>query len=139
MTFTADPPSTGQSEHAYYTYRGVTFSCQSTHLRGSLVVYYPTLKPQDLVVGSIQEIKTESRQVSFTIKHQAPLPVTKFDPFRHYVDFPATMYSSKMIDGPLNSIHPSQIWSHVARYEFSHKRAVIIDLCRISILESPLP
>lgn len=139
MTFTADPPSTRQSEHAYYIYYGVTFSCQSMHLKESLVAYYPISKSQDFVVGSIQEIKMESRQVSFTIKCQAPLPVTKFDPFRCYADFPATMYSSKMIDGLLDLIHLSQIWSHVAWYEFLHEHAVIIDLCRESILKSLFP
>ncbi|SJL17814.1 uncharacterized protein ARMOST_21376 [Armillaria ostoyae] len=129
-TFTADPPSVRQLSHAYYTYRGVTFSRQSTHLGGSLVAYYPTTKSQDLMVGSIQEIKTESGQVLFAIKRQAPLPVAKFDPFKCYVDFPATTYSSKMVDGPLDSIHPSQIRLHVAQYEFSHECAIIIDLCR---------
>ncbi|KAK0215388.1 hypothetical protein IW262DRAFT_1277845 [Armillaria fumosa] len=132
-TLTVNPPMVRQSSHAYYTYCGVTFSCQSTHLGGSLIAYYPTTKPQDLVVGSIQEIKTENGQILFAIKRQAPLPDAKYDPFKHYADFPATMYSLKMVDGPLDTIHPSQIWSHVARYEFSHERAVIIDLCRVGL------
>ncbi|KAK0437486.1 hypothetical protein EV421DRAFT_1715009 [Armillaria borealis] len=67
--FAADPPSVRQLLHAYYTYHRVTFSCQSTHLRGSLIAYYLTTKPQDLMVGSIQEIKTKSGQVLFAIKH----------------------------------------------------------------------
>ncbi len=133
MKFEADPPMLTQTSHAYYTYHNVIYSQASTHLGGSLVCYYPHSASSELRVGSIQDIRSEHGQVVFKIQRQEPLPSSKYDPFQRYPDFLATTFSSRMVDGTLDSVHPKLVRSHVARYEFSDERAVILDLCRVSI------
>ncbi|KAK0495388.1 hypothetical protein EDD18DRAFT_1015674, partial [Armillaria luteobubalina] len=130
VDFEANPPTSRQTSHVYYTYCNVIYSQASMHLGGSLVCYYLHSASSELCIGSIQEIRTEHGQVSFKIRGQAPLPSSKYDPFQQYPDFPAMTYSSHMVNGPLDSVHPKLVRSHVARYEFSNDQAVILDLCR---------
>ncbi|KAJ7157071.1 hypothetical protein C8R43DRAFT_1125620 [Mycena crocata] len=58
----------------------------------------------------------------------APLPSGKFDPFARFIDFPAKTYSSDMVKGTPDRVDPSRVKSHCARFEFSNKRAVLLDL-----------
>jgi hypothetical protein len=120
-----------QREHAHYNYNGVNFSRSSTHLGNSLVLYYPLPSSTTPIAGSIQKIVTSGDQVNFFIKRQVPLPCDKYDPFRRYPLFPAKVYSSKMDDGPEDRIPPQSVISHVARFDFSSERAVIINLSRV--------
>ena len=118
-------------EQAHLSYNGVVFSRSSTHLGNSLVLYYPTLSSTDPIAGSVQTIQRSGGQVYFHIKRQAPLPPTKHDPFRRYLSFPAKLYSSKMVDGPDDVVPVESVVSHVARFELSSERAVILNLSRV--------
>jgi hypothetical protein len=126
-----DAPKSKQHEHAHHTYNGAVFSRSSTHLGNSLISYYPTPSSTTPIAGSIQKIMTSDDQVYFLVKRQAPLPQSKFDPFRRYTTFPATVYSSKMDDGPDDRVCPQSVLSHIARFEFSSERAVILNLSRV--------
>ncbi|KAK0483121.1 hypothetical protein EDD18DRAFT_1047902, partial [Armillaria luteobubalina] len=119
-----------QAEHAYYTYQGVTFSRSRTHLGGSLVLFYPTPSCSEPVAGSIQKIVTRGNEPCFYIRRQRPLSPSAFDPFQRYTFFSARSYSSDMSSDPEDKVHPSSVLSHVARYNYSHKRAVILNLSR---------
>ncbi len=130
--FEGDGALTKEGEHAYHTHKGVSFSRVSTHLGGSMVLYYPTPSSTTLVAGSIQRIITEDKGVFFYIRRQAPLPATAFDPFLRYTSYPARVFSSTMSDEPEDRVTPSSVRSHAARFNFSKGRAVILDLSRVS-------
>ena len=119
------------SEQAHYSRDGVNFSRASTHLGNSLVLYYPTLSSTEPIAGSIQVIRSNGGQVQFHIQRQAVLSSTKFDPFRRYAWFPATVYSSRMVSGDCDVVPVSSVVSHVARFIFSSDRAVIVNLSRV--------
>jgi hypothetical protein len=120
-------------ECAYYKHNGFIFSQSSMHLGNSLILYYPTPSSMRPVSGSIQKIDTSGDQVYFVVKRQGALPPTKFDPFHRYTSFPASLYSSKMDDGPNDRICPQSVISHVARFNISSEYAVILNLSRVSL------
>jgi hypothetical protein len=66
------------------------------------------------VAGSIQKIDTSGDQVYFVVECYITLLMTKFDPFQQYQFFPASLYSSKMDDGPNDRICLELVLSHVA-------------------------
>ncbi|KAJ7259357.1 hypothetical protein C8J57DRAFT_1010009, partial [Mycena rebaudengoi] len=121
-------PLPGDGERAHYTYQGVNFSRTSTHLGNSLILYYPS--PQgDAIAGSIQKIITRGDDTFFIVRRQAPLPASSFDPFLRYPHFPATSYCSRMEEAT-DTISPSHVVSHCARFDFSNDRSVILNLSR---------
>ncbi|KAJ6626394.1 hypothetical protein B0H10DRAFT_1655393, partial [Mycena sp. CBHHK59/15] len=115
---------------AHYTHKGVNFSCASTHLGNSLLLYYPSNEATAPIAGSIQKIVMHGEKVLFSIQRQAPLPLGKSDPFLRYPHFPAKTYSSKMED-VIDAISPSSVLSHCARFKFSDDHAVILNLSRV--------
>ncbi|KAK0431496.1 hypothetical protein EV421DRAFT_1720507, partial [Armillaria borealis] len=133
--------SVSLAEHAHHTYHGITYSRSTAHLGGSLVLYYPTASSSNPIAGSIQRIVTEHGQTSFYIKRQKPLPdTTLFDPFARYASFPAKVYLSTMSDDPKDKVSPKSVLYHVACYNFSHKRSVILNLSRVSFSSHfPIP
>ncbi|KAF9062835.1 hypothetical protein BDP27DRAFT_1368545 [Rhodocollybia butyracea] len=118
-----------RSDRAHYQYNGVNFSRSTTHLGNSLVLFTP-LHSTEAVAGSIQRIEVCNSVPFFHIQRQKPLPLTKFDPFKRYPWFFAKTYSSKMSCDPPERVPASRILSHVARYNFSDDRAVILNLSR---------
>lgn len=118
-------------EVAHFTHKGVTYSRASTHLGNSLISYYPCSVSSKPVIGSIQKISSSGKSVYFTVRRQAPLPANKHDPFLRYPAFPASVYSSHMSNDAVDTITVSLVLSHVARFEFSNDRAVIINLSRV--------
>ncbi|KAF8144998.1 hypothetical protein K438DRAFT_1630884 [Mycena galopus ATCC 62051] len=113
---------------AYYDFAGMHFSKAETHMGNSLVSY---LDDGRTSFGSIEKIKvTPQGSVRFAIRHQAPLPPGKNDPFLHFPHFPARTYSSKMVD-TLVDVDPIKVLGHYARFNFSGGRAVILDLRRV--------
>jgi hypothetical protein len=123
--------SPGSDERAHYSRSGVNFSRASTHLGNSLVLYYPTLSSTEPIAGSIQSIRTNDDQVKFHIQRQAILSPTQSDPFRRYAWFPATVYSSRMVSGHYDVVPVSSVVCHVARFNFSSNRTVIVNLSRV--------
>jgi len=124
-------PSLDSFDCAHYTYKGVNYSRAQTHLGNSLVKFYPSSSSTEAVVGSIQRIDIQQGHPFFYIQRQEPLPPHKYDPFRRYPWFFAKMYSSKMSSGLLDVVPASGILSHVARYNCSGDRAVILTLSRV--------
>lgn len=123
-----------RTDVAHYRHDGIVFSRASTHLGNSLVLYYPSPSATKPIVGSIQKIDVLSTDVHLFIRRQLPLPPGKYDPFHRYPLFPATVYSSAMDDGPLDSVPLSYVVSHVARYNFSSDRAIVLNLSRVCLL-----
>lgn len=119
-------------EIAHYTHNGFNFSRASTHLGNSLVLYYPSAFHTTPVAGSIEKITASSSCVQLSIRRQAALPKGQHDPFRRYPLFPATVYSSNMVNGPADKVSLEDVVSHVARFTFSLNRAVILNLSRVS-------
>jgi hypothetical protein len=125
-------PQTAGHEHAHFTLRGITYSRASAHVGNSLVSYLPP-SSVDCVAGSIQKITTSGDSVVFSIKRQAPLPANAFDPFIRFNLLRAKSYSSKMSDGPDDVVPPTAILNHVARYNYSNGRAVILNLSKVGL------
>jgi hypothetical protein len=121
-----------RNDIANYCHNGVVFSRASTHLGNSLVLYYPNPLSTESIAGSIQRIDREHNGVKFHIQRQAVLPPAKFDPFRKYPSFPATVYSSRMINGPCDIVPLSSVVTHVARFDFPDERSVVVNLSRVS-------
>ncbi|KAJ7819315.1 hypothetical protein B0H13DRAFT_2378458 [Mycena leptocephala] len=120
-------PLVKDGERAHYTFRGVNYSRESTHLGNSLVLYSPSAGAEP-IAGSIQKIVTDRKGTVFTVQRQAPLPADAFDPFLRYPHFPAKSYSSDMED-TFDTISPSAVLSHCARFDYSNNRSVIL-ICR---------
>ncbi|KAF7369712.1 hypothetical protein MVEN_00302700 [Mycena venus] len=127
--FREETPPKNDQEHAHYNFQGVNYSRASTHLGNSLVLFYP-LNSTQATAGSIEKITGAGKFTRFFIRRQAPLPANKHDPFTPFPHFPAKTYSSKMMGGPLDEIHPDRVLSHCARFTFSDERAVILNLSR---------
>lgn len=118
-------------EVAHVVRDGVHYSRAATHLGNSLISYYPSQSASVPVVGSIQKITANGRDAWMAVKRHAPLPSNTYDPFKCYPSFPARLYSSTMLSDedhiPINSII-----CHVARFNLSSDRAVILKLSRVS-------
>ncbi|KAJ7306722.1 hypothetical protein DFH08DRAFT_720715 [Mycena albidolilacea] len=124
------PPLVKDGDCAQYMYNGTSFSRASTHLGNSLVLYYPSSSASTPIAGSIERILSRREETSFIICRQAPLPAGQSDPFLwYYPYFPAQTYSSKM-QNTTDTVQPSQILSHCARFEFSEDCAVVLNLSR---------
>jgi hypothetical protein len=125
-------PLAVDGERAHYTYRGVNYSRASTHLGNSLILYSPS-PADDPTPGSIEKIITEGKKTVFIVRRQAPLPIGSFDPFLRYPHFPAKSYSSQMED-TRDTIPPSAVLSHYARFDYSNNRSVVLNLSRVRLL-----
>jgi hypothetical protein len=124
------PPLMKDGERAQYMFNGISFSRASTHLGNSLVLYYPSASASTPMAGSIEQILSKGEETSFIIRRQASLPPGKLDPFcRYFPYFPAQTYSSKM-QNTTDTVDPSLILSHCARFEYSDERAVVVNLSR---------
>ncbi|KAJ6532079.1 hypothetical protein B0H19DRAFT_853988, partial [Mycena capillaripes] len=124
------PPLMKDGDRAQYMFNGIGYSRASTHLGNSLVLYYPSTSANTPIAGSIEQILSTGEDTSFIIRRQAPLPPGQSDPFRRYYPyFPAQTYSSKM-QNTTDTVKPSMIFSHLARFEFSQDRAVVVNLSR---------
>lgn len=117
---------------AHRTHNGINYSHASTHLGNSLVLYYPSAHSVTPVPGSIEKITLSSEGVLLSIRRQAQLSPGQYDPFRRYPSFPASVYSSNMVDGPADQVAFESVVSHVARFTFSFNRVVILNLSRVS-------
>ncbi|KAG6862936.1 hypothetical protein C0991_009378, partial [Blastosporella zonata] len=116
-------------EVAHILHDGAHYSRSTTHLGNSLISYYPSQSARAPVAGSIQKITVNESSAWLTVKRHAPLLPDAYDPFVRYPSFPARVYSSKMLDRE-DHIPITSVVSHVARYNFSEERAVILTLSR---------
>jgi hypothetical protein len=118
-------------EHARYSYKGVTFSKASVHYGNSLILYYPSIDSTVSTAGSIQKIQTCGNTVRFHVRRQAPLPAGSYDPFARYPALGAKTYARQMLDGIEDIVGASSIICHVARWEFSSDRCVVLSLSKV--------
>ncbi|KAF5336277.1 hypothetical protein D9758_014498 [Tetrapyrgos nigripes] len=118
-------PNSKTDSHVYYKYAGVFYSRAKTHLGNSFVRY---VHGNQSHVGSIQEIKNCGEHVVFIIQRQLPLPSGEREPFR-FPWYPARTFSTKT-STELHTISPSAVVCHVARYQYSADRVVVVDLAR---------
>ncbi|KAJ6550110.1 hypothetical protein B0H19DRAFT_905926, partial [Mycena capillaripes] len=116
-----------ESRPVHYEHKGVHYSKATTHLGNSLVIYLAV--SGKTYAGSIEEIIVGKTKTEFKVRHQAPLPPGKNDPFKRFPHFPAGKYSSKM-SADVDTIEPGSIIGHYARYKFSDERAVVLNLSR---------
>ncbi|KAF8224002.1 hypothetical protein L208DRAFT_1227679, partial [Tricholoma matsutake] len=123
-------PTCQSMDLASYMHNGVVFSCCSTHLGNSLIMYYPSPTSSTPIAGSIQTTDTSGSQVYLFINCQPCLSQGGYNPFHQYTSFPATLYSSKMDDGPADRVPSESVVSHVALFIFSPDHAVILNLSR---------
>ena len=114
---------------------GVVYSRASTHLRNSLILFYPRgdrlSKP---VPGSIKYIYEEDDSFIFTVRRQLPLlsvgVETSSDPFSAYPHFPARLYSV-VLQEILEYVRFSWVVGHYARWAVSDDRVVVLNLSRV--------
>jgi hypothetical protein len=119
-------------EVAHVQHGGINFSRATTHLGNSLICYYPSSTTSTPVAGSIQKITVSGSDIWLYVKQQAPASSDTYDPFIRYPSFPAKVYSSSTLDRE-DRIPITSILCHVARFDFSYNRAVILNLSRVSL------
>lgn len=122
-----DIPSTVLS--ANYRHSGTIYSRSSTHLGNSLIIFSEdnssTAPP---IAASIQYIfKQADGHMAFAVRRQCPCPSNISDPFRHYPDFPARLYSTHL-HSELEVVLPNQVFAHYARWDMSADLAVVLSL-----------
>jgi hypothetical protein len=120
------------SKRAYAKWDSANFSPSTTHLGNATIIYRPSLDERP-IAGVIQEIHNVTKLNGFTIDlHVCPfesLPQHLYDPFSQYPHFSAKSYSSKLRE-EADVITLDAIVSHAARFDYSHNRSVIVNLCR---------
>ncbi|KAJ7260682.1 hypothetical protein C8J57DRAFT_1072386, partial [Mycena rebaudengoi] len=114
---------------AHHDHEGVHYSRSSTHMGNSLILYVEPVSGKTYV-GSIEEIVVGNHKAVFNVRHQAPLPPGKNDPFKTFPHFPAETYLSKMSD-EVDTVDLASIIGHCACFVFSDERAVILNLSRV--------
>jgi len=110
----------------------VVYSRSSTHIGNSLIMFYPEGQwSADPVPGSIEYvIHRQDGSIIYAVRQQLPAPLGIVDPFKHYPDFPARVYSTSL---SLNLILvlPSWVLCHYGRWHLDDKRAVVLTLSRV--------
>ncbi|KAH0827353.1 hypothetical protein J3R83DRAFT_3990 [Lanmaoa asiatica] len=112
---------------------GVVYSCASTRLGNSLILFYPhgnhSLKP---VPGSIQYICEEDESFIFTVQRQLPLVDSvevSLDPFAAYPHFPDWLYSA-VLQETLEHVRFSWVVGHYTCWAVSDHWVVVLNLSR---------
>jgi len=110
----------------------VVYSRSSTHMGNSLVMFYPKGQwSAEPVPGSIQYvIHKQDGSVVYAVCEQLPAPQGSVDPFRHYPDFPARIYSTGL-SSKLCLVSPQWVLCHYGRWHLDDKRTVVLTLSRV--------
>ena len=100
---------------AYHKFDNVTFSCCSTHVGNSLILFYPGgSRITSPVPGTIEYIIVrQDSTVRYAIRQQLPAPTGTIDPFLPYRHFRATIYSTSL-SSTLELIPSDWVMSHFA-------------------------
>jgi hypothetical protein len=117
---------------ARFKHGGIVFARASTHLGNSLVEFYPNGdRSCSPVPGQITYIFTRCGKTQLAV--QRHLPATGIlDPFRHYIHLPIKLYSSRL--DRLEVVEVDTVVGHVARWISSPNYAVVVSLCRVSMI-----
>ncbi|KAG8212859.1 hypothetical protein J3R82DRAFT_11180, partial [Butyriboletus roseoflavus] len=115
--------------HAYYQCGGVFFSQHSTHIRNSLVMFFP-LGGGAPVPGCNEYIFEEGDKTQFAICHHLPTNTDTVDSFRHYPYFLACLYS-KDLEAKMELVDPINMVSHFVRWQFSSSHIIVLSLTKV--------
>jgi hypothetical protein len=119
---------------ARHWYNGTLYSRASTHVGNSLVYYHADgIAASDPIPGSIKYIyRPKDGTITYAIQRQVPVSNGTLDPFRHYPDIPAKLYSSQLSDS-LDLVRPDWVVAQYARWVMHADYAVVMSLCQVSI------
>jgi hypothetical protein len=124
------------SLRARFRYNGYSFT------RGkSLINFYPSGRESSStpIAGSISYIfDTLKGSTVFAVRRQLPVPASIPDPFRHYPNFPAKLYSHELSD-TLEIVMPEWVMGDVARWQMTPTEVVIVSLSRVRVNFSFVP
>jgi hypothetical protein len=108
------------------SYAGTTYSCPSSHIGNSNVLYHLNNNPE-VIPGRIRYIFIQDGRTLFLITHHLDKCVTTVDPFLPYSDFPARLFSSHyatyhdLVDG-------ENLVGHFAHWVLEPGQSVIVSL-----------
>ena len=112
--------------HARLQHNGVMLATSKTHIRNSLVQFYPQGNQSTLIPGSIKYIYQESGRFVPAIQQQLPSDDVS-DPYSIYPHFPTKLYSSSLSQ-ELEHVEPDWIYTHYARWKVSCTQSVVLSL-----------
>lgn len=120
------------SRRAYAKWDSANFSPSKTHSGNATIIYRPS-PAKNPIGGVIQEIRNVDTTSGFTIEvHVRPfesLPASLYDPFSRYPYLSAKSYSSTLRE-KADIIALDAIVAHAARFDYTHNRTVLVNLCR---------
>jgi hypothetical protein len=124
---------------ARHRYNGTIYSRASTHVGNSLVYFYAEgITTSDPIPGSIKYIyQPTNGTVTYAVQRQIPVADGTLDPFRHYPDIPAKLYSSQLSDS-LDLVNPDWVIAQYARWVMHDEYAVVLSLFQVSISATPI-
>jgi hypothetical protein len=108
-----------------------TYSCMSTHVGNSTIVYLPPSNGSvSTVAGQIQRIDLLDGRPRFTVKRYGPIAHEEFDPFARYPHFHCRSFASTFLSQEdVISLH--DIISHGASLKLDNGRIAILNLSRL--------
>lgn len=113
----------------------IIYSRSSTHVGNSLILFYPNgnrlLAPVPGVIKYIYR-RRDSSKWYFAVQRQLPAPEGIPDPFAKYPHFPASLYSTQ-VSSALEKVQVPWIFSHYARWKYTHNLTVVLSLSRVSM------
>ncbi|KAJ3995025.1 hypothetical protein F5050DRAFT_1574486 [Lentinula boryana] len=125
-------PTQKGSQCAHVKWDNANFSRSKTHPGNATIIYRP-FQNEKPIAGVIQEIQNVNKAGSSTIElHVRPfesLPKHLYDPFSRYPHLSAKSYSSTLRE-EADVITLDAIVSHAARFDYTHNRTVLVNLCR---------
>ena len=112
--------------HVRLQHNRVMLATSKTHIRNSLVQFYPQGNQSTLILGSIKYIYQESGRFVLVIQWQLPSDDVS-DPYSIYPHFPTKLYSSSLSQ-ELECVEPDWIYTHYARWKVSCTQSVVLSL-----------
>jgi hypothetical protein len=118
------------STRAHAKLDSTNFSRSKTHPGNATIIYRPSPDERP-IAGVIQEIhnETNSSLIRLHVQPFESLPKHLYDPFLRYPHLSAKTYSSTLRE-EADVISLDAIVSHAARYDYTHNRSVLVNLCR---------
>lgn len=118
---------------ARHRHNGTLYARSSTHVGNSLIYFYADGNlTSDPVPSSIKYIyRCHDGAFTYAVRRQLPVSDGTLDPFRHYPEIPAKLYSSRLRD-ELEIVQPEWVMTHFARFEMSDY-AVVLSLSQVSV------
>lgn len=111
---------------------GVVYATSSAHLGNSLIMFYPRGDRSPAPIpGSIKYIYERDGKLRVAVNRQQPAERGVVDPFRHYPDFHAQVFSSDM-SSTLEEVDIEWVAAHYTRLSLSATAVAVLALTRVS-------